>query len=215
MKKIVSISAISPDPSLISKTAEILQNGGLVAFPTDTHYGLAVNPFNARAVERLFKIKGRPADNPIILLISGRDMLDGLITETSAIAKTIMDKFWPGPLTLIFNKTRHVPDRLSAGKQTIGIRYPKADISIHLIRASGFPLTATSANRSGQATGTTAKEIEKNLGRHLDLILDAGCCEGLPSTIVDLAGHLPKILREGRLPGKRLESFFLKQRPQI
>ncbi len=213
MKKTVAIDPLFPDPALLSKTAKIIQNGGLVAFPTDTCYGLAVNPFDPEAVARLFETKGRLSCKPIILLVSGREMLKDLIRNPTPIAKTLMAQFWPGPLTLIFEKSSRVPDQLSAADKTIGIRYPKAEVPIGLILKTGFPLTATSANRSGQPTAASAAEIETALGNALDLILDAGPCERLPSALVDTTVSPAKILRKGNI--SRGCSKFCVSKPKL
>lgn len=211
MKKIIQIDSTAPEPSLLLHTANILQNGGVVAFPTDTCYGLAVNPFDPSAVTRLFKIKGREATKPIILLIAQLSMLDTLVKTPSPLAKAVIQEFWPGPLTLIFQKKAVLPDLLTAGQPTIGIRLPKAIIPLKLILEAGFPLTATSANRSGQPPAVSALEIEDTLGNDLDLILDSGTCDSTPSTVLDLTGPDPNILRKGKIPSDLLENFFTKK----
>lgn len=209
MKKVIPIDPISPDPSLLLRAANILQQGGVVAFPTDTCYGLAVNPFDPIAVTHLFKIKGREATKPIILLIAQLSMLETLVKNPSPLAKAVIQEFWPGPLTLIFLKKPVLPDLLTAGNETVGIRLPTAVIPIRLILETGFPLTATSANRSGQTPAASAAEIEETFGNDLDLILDSGTCDATPSTVLDLTGPHPKILREGKTPVNSLEKFLI------
>ncbi len=206
-KKIISINPITPDPSLISKAAKIIRNGGIVAFPSDTCYGLAVNPFDAKAVDRLFAVKGRSVSKAIILLISDIKMLENLISTLSPLSKSIMAEFWPGPLTLILNKNRRVPNELSGKNKTIGIRYPKAEIPIQLIKNLEFPLTATSANQSGKPTAESAEEIKESIGKNIELILDAGHCGQAPSTILDMTVMPPKMLRTGELSRKLIKKL--------
>lgn len=198
-KKIIPINPLDPDPLLISKAAKVIKNGGIVAFPTDTCYGLAVNPFDPQAVNRLFEIKGRKTCKPIILLVSGIHMLEDLIIRVSPLQKSFMEEFWPGPLTLILNKNDRIPDRLGGKCQTIGIRYPNAEIPLRLIEKVGLPITATSANLSGEPTARSAKEIQESLGENIELILDAGHHGQAASTILDLTVTPPKILRKGQI----------------
>lgn len=199
-QKIIPIDPLNPDPLLISKAAKIIKNGGVVAFPTDTCYGLAVNPFDPQALDRLFEIKGRKSGKAIILLVSDMDMLGNLIIRVSPLQKSFMEAFWPGPLTLILNKKPRVPEQLGGKQQTIGIRYPKAEIPLRLIEKVGLPITATSANQSGKPTAQSAQEIEENIGANIELILDAGHCGQTASTILDLTVTPPKILRKGQIP---------------
>jgi len=206
--KIIPIDPDHPDPALILKAANIIKNGGIIAFPSDTCYGLATNPFDAQAVDRLFKIKGRDACKGIILLVSSMEMLEALTKNLSPLSKSMMKAFWPGPLTLILEKKPHLSDRLSGTHQTIGIRYPKAQIPIQLIKKTGFPISATSANKSGETSAQSAEEIKESLGENLDLILDAGHCKGLPSTIIDTTVIPPKLLRKGALSEKRMGKLF-------
>ena len=189
----------TPDTALLTEAAAVLRKGGIVAFPTDTFYGLAVNPFLAHAVERLFRVKGRPAGKPILLLISGPKMRDSLIASCAPPADAVMRRFWPGPLTIILQAKAGLPAQLTAGTGKIGLRLPAAPLPIALIQAAGFPLTATSANPSGGAAPATAEAVLKTLGSQIDLILDGGRCETTPSTLLDLSDSQPTLLREGRI----------------
>ncbi len=207
-KKIRTIDPNKPDPDLILETAKIIKKGGVVAFPSDTCYGLAVNPFDTQAIARLFEIKGRNTDKGIILLVSSIAMLESLTEDLSPFSKSMMKAFWPGPLTLIFKKKQHLPDQLSGTHQNIGIRYPKAQVPIRLIEKVGFPITATSANQSGSATAQTAAEIAESIGDSLDLILDAGHCNRLPSTLLDTTLMPPEILRKGIISQKQIKKFL-------
>lgn len=206
--KIIETDTANPDPNTISIAAQVIKKGGIVAFPTDTCYGLAVNPFDANAVDRLFEIKGRNPEKAFILLVSSIEMLQKVITQISPLQKSLIKEFWPGPLTLILKKNHCVPNQVGGKNQTIGVRYPKAELSIRLIEKVGFPLTATSANRSGERPSETAKEIKESIGEKLDLILDAGRCGKPPSTILDLTVTPPKLLRKGGLSKKQLERLF-------
>lgn len=207
-KKIIAIDPKNPDPALILKTAKIIKDGGIIAFPSDTCYGLAANPFDPEAVDRLFKIKGRNPNKGIILLIASIDMLERLTKNLSPLSESIMQEFWPGPLTLIFERKDHLLDRLAGTQQGIGIRYAKAKIPIQLVKKVGLPITATSANKSGERTAQSAEEINESIGKNLDLILDAGHCNGRPSTILDTTVIPPKMLREGILSKKLMEKLL-------
>lgn len=208
MKRLISIDPTHPRRLDLIKISRIIRNGGIIAYPTDTFYGLAVNPFDEDAVERLFRIKGRSASKPVALLVSGRERVFPLVKEISHIAKNLMDDFWPGPLTLVFLAKKNLSERLTAGTGTIGIRFPDAAIPLALIQEAGFPLTATSANRSGEAPSVSALEVERVFGTDVDFILDGGACGRLPSTLLDVTRRVPKILREGRVTRDDLKVFF-------
>lgn len=204
----IQIDPTRPRRSDLKKVCRVIQNGGLIAYPTDTFYGLAVNPFDEGALDRLFRIKGRSDSKPIALLISGREMLPTLVREISPLAQRVMDRFWPGPLTLVFSANESLPERLTARTGTIGIRFPRAAIPLALIQETGFPLTATSANRSGASPSVSARETEKVFGPALDFVLDGGVCETCPSTLLDVTGTCPKMLRAGRVTTEVLKAFF-------
>lgn len=210
MKNIIAVDPQNPDPSILTKAASIIQNGGIVALPTDTFYGLAVNPYNPTAVERLFQIKGRHPSKPVILLIDHVSKLEQLIEKESCspLAEAIMERFWPGPLTLVLKKNAFLNKRITGGTQGIGIRLPDAAIPIGVIGRTGLPVTATSANRSGEKPATTAGKIKQTFGTALDLILDGGACEDIPSTLLDLTGLRPTILRKGKITSSILEAFI-------
>lgn len=210
MKKVISIDPDEPDSSVLSDVAALIRRNGVVAIPTDTFYGLAANPFDIKTVSRIFEIKGRDASKPILLLISGLQMLPSLVEEISPLAEKIMGRFWPGPLTLIFKASKRLPDLLTAGTGTIGIRFPDAALPTSLIDRVGFPITATSANRSGEPSPSSAQEVERTLGPSLDCILDGGGCSTLPSTVLDLTTSEPKLLREGRISADQLAEFLVK-----
>jgi L-threonylcarbamoyladenylate synthase len=188
----------------LAKALKILKDGGIVAFPTDTVYGIGAMPFDKKAVAKLYKVKGRSDKKPIALLVSSKQTASSFAKNIPAKAKRLMDKHWPGPLTLIFKKKANVPDFLTSKLSTIGIRMPKNAIALKLIKAAGGALAVTSANISGGKPATTAKEIGKLKG--IDLIIDGGKSRlGVPSSVVLAAGGKMKILRKG--PGLELESY--------
>jgi len=200
-------SPVDPEIAVITEAARIISSGGVVALPTDTLYGLAADPCNATAVERLFQIKHRPAERPISLLISNRAMLREWVSEVTPAAARLMDAFWPGPLTLIF-KGAALPDRLTAGTGTIAIRLPASPFLVRLIETVGRPITATSANRSGGADLHSAQEVLATLGGEVDLVIDGGVREGLPSTLVDVTGTVSTIIRPGAIPISSLSPYL-------
>ncbi len=181
----------------IITAARILSEGGLVAFPTETVYGLGGNALNEDAIKAIFEAKGRPGDNPLIAHVtgSGEAKLYGVWTE---LAQTLAEAFWPGPLTLIVKRQPQVPARVSAGLDTLALRAPSHPAAQALIKACGFPIAAPSANRSGRPSPTTARHVLADLKGFIPLILDGGPSEvGLESTVLDVTGEVPLILRPG------------------
>lgn len=211
MKKVIPVDPDDPDPSVLLDVAALIRKGGVAAIPTDTFYGLAADPFDSKVVSRLFEIKGRESSKPILLLISELRMLPALVEEVSPLAERLIRRFWPGPLTLIFKASKRLPDRLTGGTGTIGIRFPNAALPIRLIEAIGAPITATSANRSGEPSPASAQEVERNLGDSVDCILDGGTCSTLPSTVLDVSAPEPHLLREGRVSAEQLASTIEKE----
>lgn len=207
MKKVIPIDPVNPDPVVLSSLGDVIRKGGIIAFPTDTFYGLAVNPFDPEAVARLYALKGRDPLKPILLLVSSMEMFHPLVAEIPPLAKRVMARFWPGPLTLVLKGSRELPDVLMAGTEKIGIRFPDGTLPIRLIEAVGFPLTATSANPSGSRHPPgSAADVEGMLPMGIDHILDGGpSCLPIPSTVLDVSESEPHILREGRISTKMLE----------
>jgi len=197
-----------PDMGVLSEWGAEIRKGAVIAFPTDTYYGLAANPFDPEAVARLFKIKGRPDSKPILLLIDHLDRLKDLVLNVSPLAEAVMSGFWPGPLTLVFEAALNLSDALTAGSGTIGIRLPNARLPLELIRAAGVALTATSANLSGGPAPTTAAAVMASIGSKLDAVIDGGKCQSCPSTLLDVSGAHPKVLRKGQVSTERLRTFF-------
>jgi len=190
-----------PSQEAIEEAVQRIRSGGIIAFPTETFYGLGVDPFNPAAVERLYASKGREAGKAIPIIIDELGRVEGIIGTISAESRTLIKKFWPGPLTLLFATSSRLSSALTGGTGKIGIRIPSHPVALRLLRAIGQPITATSANRSGQPGATTAAEVHEMLGEHLDLIVDGGETPGgIGSTIVDTSFHPPRLIREGKIP---------------
>lgn len=195
------------DDASIRRAAALLRAGELVAFPTETVYGLGADALNGEAAARIFAAKGRPADNPLIAHIAGESGLAGLIAgEPCACARKLMRAFWPGPMTLIFPKSPRVPREVTAGLDTVAVRMPSHPVARALISAAQTPIAAPSANRSGRPSPTTAAHVLEDMEGRIPLILDGGPCEvGLESTVVDVTGARPRILRPGGVTLEMLE----------
>ena len=195
------------DDASIRRAAALLRAGELMAFPTETVYGLGADALNGEAAARIFAAKGRPADNPLIAHIAGESGLAGLIAgEPCACARKLMRAFWPGPMTLIFPKSPRVPREVTAGLDTVAVRMPSHPVARALIRAAQTPIAAPSANRSGRPSPTTAAHVLEDMDGRIPLILDGGPCEvGLESTVVDVTGARPRILRPGGVTREMLE----------
>jgi len=191
----------------IAVAARILAGGGLVAFPTDTVYGVGTHAFQPDAVERIYAAKIRPRDKAIPILLARVGDLS-LVTEgITEAARLLAEKFWPGGLTLVLPKKANVPDVVSAGGPTVAVRVPDHPVPLALIAALGAPLAATSANLSGRPSPVTAQEVETELGGRIELILDGGRCPGgVPSTVLDLTTDPPTILRAGAIAVEKIKA---------
>jgi L-threonylcarbamoyladenylate synthase len=189
----------------------VLKGNGVIAVPTETFFGLAVNPFQEEALARLFALKDRAPEKPVLLLVDGPERLNQVAREVPGLARRLMEKFWPGPLTIIFPGLPHLPRQLTGGAGTIAVRQPRQALTCRLIAALGFPITGTSANRAGGRPGVRADEVAREFGDHLDLILEAGPCPGgLPSTIVDVTTSTPRLVRAGAIPAAELAEIIPK-----
>lgn len=196
--KIFDIDENNIDENILYKAAELINDGQLVAFPTETVYGLGADGLNAQACKKIFKAKGRPSDNPLILHISDKSMLYNLSDDITDDAKKIMDICWPGPLTMILKKSSKVPDIVSAGLDTVAIRMPKNKISLKLIELSNTPIAAPSANISGRPSPTRASDVMHDMENRISMIIDGGDAQiGIESTVIDLSEDIPTILRPG------------------
>ena len=189
----------------LSKTRKVLKTGGIVAFPTDTFYGLGVNPYNRNAVDKIYKIKGRDPEKPLLLLIDSISKLENLVQEPSAACIKLMKTFWPGPLTLLFKpKPSSIHENISAN--LIGIRQPGNPVTRNILSALDHPLTAPSANISGENPVTTAQQVQDIFGKKIELILDAGECKGgKPSTVVNATDNPIRLIRAGEIDFKNIQ----------
>ena len=184
----------------LAGAGEIIRNGGLVAFPTETVYGLGGNAFDPEAASKIYAAKGRPSDNPLIVHIWDMSGLDDVVSTVPDAAVKLAEKFWPGPMTLVMNKKSSVPDRTTGGLDTVAVRMPVDEIARALIRVSGVPIAAPSANRSGRPSTTTAAHCVEDLDGRIEMIIDGGPVDiGLESTIVDVTGDIPMLLRPGAI----------------
>lgn len=197
--------------NILKKAADIINNGGLVAFPTETVYGLGADGLNTDAVKKIYIAKGRPSDNPLILHISKAEELEKLVTEVTPVAKKLMANFWPGPMTLVLKKKAIVSDVVSGGLDTVAVRLPENEIARKLIERAGTPIAAPSANSSGRPSPTQASHVSEDLDGKIEMIIDGGSCQvGLESTVIDVTGDEAIILRPGGITFEDVESLGIK-----
>jgi L-threonylcarbamoyladenylate synthase len=190
----------------VRRAAEILGRGGLVAFPTETVYGLGADASSAEAVARLFRVKCRPADHPVIVHFASPDEAFSWSRDTPATARLLAAKFWPGPLTLVLKRSQKAQDFVTGGQDTVGLRLPSHPVARELLELFGRGVAAPSANRFGRVSPTTAAHVRADLGSDVDLVLEGGPTDvGIESTIVDLSGAAPVLLRPGRISKRQLE----------
>jgi L-threonylcarbamoyladenylate synthase len=195
--------------SAIQEAAKVILSGGVVAVPTESFYGLAVHALDERAVERLFAAKGRREDKPVLILIASIQTLDSYVKEVSDKARKIIERFWPGGLTLVFRARPNLPDLLTAGTGKIGVRLSGHAVPRELARAVGAPITGTSANRSGQPSCSTAQEVMVAVGEEIGLILNGGRTSGgKGSTVLDVTVNPPAVLRDGIVSRDELRPFL-------
>lgn len=210
--KIVTIDENKIDLDLIHEAGDIIKNGGLVAFPTETVYGLGGDGLNRESSKKIYAAKGRPSDNPLIVHIADMDALKLIVSEIPDEAFTLADAFWPGPLTMIFNKSDIVPYETTGGLDTVAVRMPSNKIAAEFIKASGGYVAAPSANLSGRPSPTLAKYVIEDMDGRIDMIIDGGQSDvGLESTIVDLTEGHPVILRPGYITKEMLENALGKE----
>jgi L-threonylcarbamoyladenylate synthase len=193
----------------LKRAAESILSGGVVAIPTESFYGLAVNPTDVKAIHRLFDVKKRRGEQPILILIPSVGQLDDYVTHVSDMARRLMNEFWPGGLTLIFDAKPKLPRELTAGRRKIGVRLSSHPIATALAQAVGAAITGTSANISGQPACCSAKEVLEHLGDKVNVILDGGeTAGGMGSTVLDVTMDPPVVLREGMVEKERLEKYL-------
>jgi L-threonylcarbamoyladenylate synthase len=207
--KVVKIDENNIDMDAIRKAADILKKGGLVAFPTETVYGLGANGLDAEACRKIYEAKGRPSDNPLILHIGKIEQLSQIVAEVSEDAKKIIKKFWPGPITVIFKKKSIVPDSVSGHFGTVAVRFPSNIIARTLVWESGLPIAGPSANTSGKPSPTKAEHVLHDLNGKIEMIVDGGSCDfGLESTILDMSGEKAALLRPGAVTKEMIEEVI-------
>ena len=207
--KVVRVDPLVPDEEAIREAAEVLRGGGLVAFPTETVYGLGADAFNVEAVRRVFEVKRRPPDNPLIVHVSSLGMLSQVISEIPEHVLEALRVAWPGPLTVILKRNPRLPPIVSGGLGTVAVRSPAHPVALRLIEALGRPVAAPSANLSGRPSPTRAEHVIEDLGDSIEMVLDAGeVFLGVESTVVDLLSPKPRILRPGPLGPEELTKIF-------
>jgi L-threonylcarbamoyladenylate synthase len=206
--KILRINPKNPSISQIRQAAKIIKSGGIVAFPTETVYGLGANALDSKSVRKIFAAKGRPSDNPLIVHISDIAEVGILADSIPNMAYDLMERFWPGPLTLVLKKSKTVPKIVTGGLDTVAIRMPKNKIAQGLIRAAGVPIAAPSANVAGRPSPTMAKHVKEDLSGKISLIIDGGPTKiGIESTVVDLSKKTPMLLRPGSVTLEQLQEI--------
>ncbi len=210
--KYLKVDPLCPQPDMIEDAAQIIRTGGVICFPTTSLYGLGADALNTHAVDRIFDIKGRSHQKPILIVIQHQRTLEKLVRRIPPMAEHIMQKFWPGKITLVFEAGDNLPSNLTAGTGKIGVRLALHRVAAALIQAVGSPITATSANLSGQPGCANIADLDAQIADHVDLILDAGeLAGGKGSTVIDVTGEFPEILREGTVSASDILNFFNKQ----
>ncbi|MFO0822637.1 MAG: L-threonylcarbamoyladenylate synthase [Gemmataceae bacterium] len=204
--EILRVDPVSPEPAVIAKAAGLLRAGRLVAFPTETIYGLGANALNSEAVRGIFAAKGRPASNPVIVHVAEPSQISNVAADWPETARKLAERFWPGPLTIVVPKKPGVPDEVTAGGPTVAVRCPNHPVARALIAAAGVPIAAPSANRSTELSPTRAGHVLKGLAGRIEMVLDGGPCPGgLESTVVDVTGPAVRLLRRGLISVPMLE----------
>ncbi len=206
--RVLPVDALHPDAEAIEEAAGVLRRGGLVAFPTETVYGLGANARDADAVDRIFAAKGRPASDPLIVHIASIDMLDQVTQTVPPLARELVSRFFPGPLTLVLRRHPSIPPNVSAGRDTVAVRMPSHPVALALLRASGLPIAAPSANLFSRPSPTTAQHVLDDLRGRVDIVLDSGATTvGVESTVLDLTQEPPVVLRPGGVPVEALREW--------
>jgi L-threonylcarbamoyladenylate synthase len=204
--EVLRINSKRPNESIIARASKLISSGEIVAFPTETVYGLGANALDPLAISKIYQMKGRPSDNPLIVHIADMKTLRRLVSEISPRDMRIMKKFWPGPVTLVLKKSKIVPKITTGGLGTIAVRMPRNKIALALIKRSGFPIAAPSANISGRPSPTNASHVKDDLDGKVKMILDGGNTEiGIESTVIDMTLRTPVILRPGGISKESIE----------
>ncbi len=207
--EVISIDPLQIDPAALKHAGEIIQRGGLVAFPTETVYALGADVFNRSAVEAVFRAKGRPATDPLIVHIAHAKQVDQVISTMSVLGQQLVAAFWPGPLTLVLPRHESIPAEVSAGKSTVAVRLPAHPVICGLIEQAGVPVVGPSANRFGHTSPTTAHHVLDDLDGRIDAVIDSGPTRiGVESTVLDISGAEPHLLRPGGISLEQLHRFI-------
>jgi len=200
MKNIIKINNLTPEPELISDAAAILQNGGVIGYPTETVYGIGCNAFDEKAVNRIYDLKHRDKSNALIIIAADIIQISDIVQSIPEQAEKLIDNFWPGPLTMVFEMSKTLKDFPFGKSKTIAIRIPDCPICLSLLKISGFPIVSTSANISGQPAASKASEVYSYFGKQLDLIIDGGETPSHePSTVIDITKTPARMIREGAI----------------
>lgn len=206
---LLKVNPEKPEIDKIRIASNVIRSGGVVAFPTETVYGLGADSLNSEAVMKVFKAKNRPADDPLIVHVAKKEDVYRLARNVPKTAERLMSQFWPGPLTLVLKRSKIVPDITVAGLDTVGVRMPSNEVALALIRESMTPISAPSANLFGKPSPTTAEHVINDLAGRIDVILDAGPTKiGVESTVIDMTTLIPRILRPGGTPYEKLKSVL-------
>jgi len=206
MARVLRIDSDHPKKEIIEEAAKLIEEGKLIAFPTETVYGLGADALNEEAVRRIFEIKGRPLNKPLSILIGKKEDLKQYVQKIPEVAEALVEKFWPGPVTLIFRASSLIPDMMKGKNNTIGIRMPNCRVALEIVKTSRVPLACPSANLSGRPSPTKAEEVIKDLGEKIDLILDGEETRiGVESTVLNLTTYPPTMVREGALKREEIE----------
>jgi len=199
----------APDPEIIQRAAALIRSGKLVAFPTETVYGLGANALDAGAVQKIFRVKGRPASSPLIVHVHSLEAARDLVIHWPPAAEKLAREFWPGPLTIVLAKREFIPDIVTASLPTVGVRVPANVIALALLAEARVPIAAPSANHFSELSPTTAQHVRNSLGDAVDLILDGGRTDvGIESTVLSLAGPIPVLFRPGMISTERIEQLI-------
>ena len=200
MSNIIQINPAIPEHPLIERVADVLRSGGIIGYPTETIYGIGCSAFNAQAVERVYRLKNRDRGKAMILIAGDTIQVSELVTSIPETAEKLIENFWPGPLTIVFETSSRLKEFVFGKSKTIAIRIPDCVICLELIKETGFPIVSTSANRSGEEALTSAEQVESFFGDELDIIVDGGPSPGnIPSTVVDITKSPARVVREGAI----------------
>lgn len=209
MSNIVKIDPQFPAPHLVAQVADVLKSGGVIGYPTETVYGIGCNSFNRDAVERIYRLKNRDRGKAMILIASDTVQISELVESIPDSAEKLIENFWPGPLTIVFEASSRLKEFAFSKSKTIAIRIPDCGICLELIKETGFPLVSTSANRSHQPAATTAEGVVQAFDDQLDIIVDGGVTrESIPSTVVDITRTPARILREGAISALEINTVL-------